>query len=56
MPLAAFGIVLLMIGAIVWHAQRGETASIIQNIVLASLAALVAYGRWKLFPLEDKAR
>jgi uncharacterized membrane protein len=50
-PLAAAGLVLVMIGAIVFHVTRGEYQSIVMNIILGALAAFVAYGRWKLRPL-----
>lgn len=54
-PLAALGLVIVMAGAVVWHATRsGEFANIFMNIVLAGLAGFVAYGRWKLSPLKDK--
>ncbi|MBK5267690.1 MAG: DoxX family protein [Acidimicrobiia bacterium] len=52
--LAADGLVLLMVGAIIWHAGRGETQNIIQNTVLAGLLGFIAYGRWKLEPLPEK--
>ncbi|GAA1899486.1 DoxX family protein [Asanoa iriomotensis] len=45
-PLAAVGIVLLMIGAIVVHGRRGETPMVIANLVLLVLAAVVAWGRF----------
>ena len=51
---AGFGLVLVMIGALVWHLQRGETQNIMFNVVLAVLAGFVAYGRWRLSPLEDQ--
>jgi len=54
-PLAALGLVLVMIGAAIWHVMRGEFASIVMNIILMGLAAFVAYGRWKLSPLKDKS-
>jgi uncharacterized membrane protein YphA (DoxX/SURF4 family) len=54
-PLAALGLVLVMIGAAVWHALRsGEFANIVMNVILMGLAGFVAYGRWKLSPLKDK--
>ena len=53
-PLAAAGLVLVMIGAILWHLQRGEVANIFVNVVLAALLGFVAYGRWKLRPLQDR--
>lgn len=45
-PLAALGIVALMIGAAVTHARRGERPLILGNAVLLILAALVAWGRF----------
>ena len=53
--LAALGLVLVMLGAAVWHIQRGEYPNIVMNLILAGLAAFVAYGRWKLSPLKDRA-
>jgi uncharacterized membrane protein len=53
-PLAASGLVLVMIGAMVWHIQRGEYSNIFMNFILAALAGFVAYGRWKLVPLQDR--
>src|SRR5690349_7316776 len=45
-PLAATGLVLVMVGAIVTHARRGETPMIVVNVVLLVLAAVVAWGRF----------
>ncbi|WDZ84358.1 DoxX family protein [Micromonospora cathayae] len=45
-PLAALGLVLVMIGAIVVHARRRETQAIGINVVLLLLAAVVAWGRF----------
>jgi len=39
-PLAALGLILVMIGAIVTHARRGETQPIAINVLLLVLAAL----------------
>ena len=50
-PLASAGLVLVMVGAIVWHAQREEFPNIVLNVILALIAAFVAYGRWRLRPL-----
>lgn len=52
--LAALGLVLVMVGAAVWHIPRNEFANVIGNIVFAGLAGFVAYGRWKLSPLKDR--
>lgn len=45
-PLAAVGLVVVMIGAIVWHVGRDEPLSIANNAFLAVVLAYVAYGRW----------
>jgi uncharacterized membrane protein len=44
-PLAALGLALVMVGAIVYHAGRGEGQNIVVNVVLAALLALVAWVR-----------
>ncbi len=52
---AALGLVLVMAGAVVWHATRsGEVQNIFMNIIFMGLAGFVAYGRWRLIPLKDK--
>ena len=45
-PLAAIGLVLTMIGAVVTHARRGEFPNVAVNVVLAIMAAVVAWGRF----------
>jgi VIT1/CCC1 family predicted Fe2+/Mn2+ transporter len=45
-PLAAAGLVLLMLGAIVFHIPRHEYQTIGLNVVLGLLAAFVAWGRF----------
>ncbi|GAA2787403.1 DoxX family protein [Saccharopolyspora taberi] len=49
-PLAAAGLVLLMVGAAITHARRDESRSIATNLVLAVLAAVVAWGRFGPYP------
>lgn len=49
-PVAATGLALLMIGAIVVHLRRGETQAVVAPLVLALLAAFVAVGRFWLAP------
>ena len=44
-PLAALGLVLVMIGAIVVHTRRKEYQGLPVNVVLLLLAAFVAWGR-----------
>ena len=52
-PLAAAGLVIIMIGATVAHARRpwGASQALIP-LVVGLLAAFVAYGRWRLAPLS----
>ncbi len=50
-PLAAVGLVLTMVGAMITHARRGEYPMLGINLVLLALAAFVAYGRWVLAPI-----
>jgi len=45
-PLAALGLVLMMIGAAVTHARRKEFPMIAVNLVLLALAAVVVVGRF----------
>lgn len=45
-PVAAAGLALIMIFAIVFHVSRRESSVITFNFVLLALAAFVAYGRW----------
>ena len=51
---AAAGLVLVMIGAIVFHATRSESASIVNNVFLAAVVAFIGYGRWKLEPIQPR--
>jgi hypothetical protein len=45
-PLAAIGLILVMVGATVVHARRNEPMNIAVNVVLIALAAFVAWGRF----------
>jgi hypothetical protein len=45
-PLAAAGLVVLMLGAIVFHTQRREYPNVGFNAVLGVLAAIIAWGRF----------
>jgi hypothetical protein len=45
-PLAATGVAIVMIGAIVTHLRRGETKEIVPTVVLLTLAVFVAWGRF----------
>ncbi|MFC4065032.1 DoxX family protein [Actinoplanes subglobosus] len=45
-PLAATGLAVTMIGAVVVHVRRGETQAIAPSAVLFVLSAVVAWGRF----------
>jgi putative oxidoreductase len=51
---AAAGLVLVMAGAVVYHAGRGEGQSIVSNVIISALMAFVAYGRWKIAPIRPR--
>jgi DoxX-like family len=45
-PLAAVGLAVLMVGAVVTHARRREPQLIVVNVVLLALAVVVLWGRF----------
>lgn len=47
---AAIGLAVVMAGAVVYHAGRGEILNIVLNVVAGGLLAYIAYGRWRLAP------
>jgi uncharacterized membrane protein YphA (DoxX/SURF4 family) len=49
-PLAAVGLVLVMVGAAAVHARRKEAVNIVVNAVLLGLAVFVAWGRFGPYP------
>lgn len=52
---AALGLVVVMVGALVWHVGRGELASAGVNVLNAALLAFIAYGRWRIAPLAGRS-
>jgi len=54
-PLAAAGLVIIMIGATVITLAGGDVASALVPIVVGLLSAFVAYGRWRLAPLRGSS-
>lgn len=52
--MAAYGLALVMVGAMVYHVTRGETANLFTNIVLFLIVAFIGYGRQRLRPLSDR--
>lgn len=51
-PLAAIGLAIIMIGAVVTTAMAFGIAPAISPLIVGLLCAFVAYGRWKLRPLS----
>lgn len=47
-PLAAAGLAVVMLIAIVFHIPRREYSSIVFNLILLALAVFVSYGRFAL--------
>ena len=54
-PLAAAGLVIIMIGATVLTLAVGQVGAALISLVVGLLAAFVAYGRWRLAPLRGSA-
>ena len=50
-PLAAAGLVIIMIGATVLTLEGGMVATALFPLATGLLAAFVAYGRWRLAPI-----
>lgn len=55
-PLAAAGLVILMISATVYTLAAGDVATALMPLVVGILAALVAYGRWRVTPQPGSTR
>lgn len=53
-PLAALGVMIVMLGATVLHVVRGEISSAIITLVLLVMATFVAYMRWKVKPIAPR--
>jgi len=51
-PIAAIGLVLTMIGAMITHGRRGEFPNMSLNLVLLLLAVFIVYGRFVAAPLN----
>jgi putative oxidoreductase len=53
-PLAGACLVLLTICAAVYQLAAGQPANAVMALVIGLLAAVVAYGRWRLAPLSSQ--
>jgi len=54
-PLAAAGLVIIMVGATVLNLRTGDLVTTTLTILVGLLAALVAYARWKVVPLRGSS-
>jgi uncharacterized membrane protein YphA (DoxX/SURF4 family) len=55
-PLAAAGLVIVMIGAVIFTILAGDIAMALMPLVVGLLCAFVAYGRWRLTPHPESAQ
>jgi uncharacterized membrane protein YphA (DoxX/SURF4 family) len=55
-PLAAAGLVIVMIGAAVYTWAAGDVASALIPLLVGIFCAFVAYGRWWLAPYRESHR
>lgn len=54
-PMAAGGIMIVMVSATIFHMSRGEWSSAATTCVLLALATFVAYMRWRVRPIRSRA-
>jgi DoxX-like family len=50
-PLAAAGLVVVMVGAVILHARRSEFPAVAVSVVLVGMAAVTLFLRWQVVPL-----
>jgi len=55
-PLAAAGLMIVMLAATMLHGMRGEVGSAITTAMLFVVATFVAYMRWKVKPILPRLR
>ncbi|PYM29019.1 MAG: DoxX family protein [Candidatus Rokuibacteriota bacterium] len=55
-PLAAGGLMIIMLGATVITLMVGDLTAAVMSAVVGVLAAFVAYGRWRLAPLRGSSQ
>jgi uncharacterized membrane protein YphA (DoxX/SURF4 family) len=55
-PLAAAGLMIVMLAATMLHGMRGEVGSAITTAILFVVATFVAYMRWKVNPILPRLR
>jgi len=55
-PLAAAGLMIVMLAATILHGMRDEVGSAITTAILFIVATFVAYTRWKVNPILPRLR
>ena len=54
-PLAAVGIMIVMVSATIYHVMRGEISAAVTTFVLLGIATFVAYMRYRVLPIGSVA-
>jgi len=54
-PAAALGVVIVLVGATIYHVMRNKMSSAVITGVLLVMAIVVAHGRLRLAPIRPKA-
>jgi DoxX-like family len=54
-PLAAAGIMFVMVSATIWHIVRGEISSAFVTLLLLAMSTYVAYMRWRNYPILPRS-
>jgi uncharacterized membrane protein YphA (DoxX/SURF4 family) len=52
---AAVGLMVVMVGATIWHSIRHEASSALITAVLLVMATFVAYMRWRIQPIVPRS-
>jgi hypothetical protein len=53
-PMAAGGLMMVMVSAAIFHSMRSEWSSAATTVVLLLMAAFVAYMRWRTRPIQPR--
>ncbi len=53
-PLAAIGLMTIMLLAAAFHVSRGESHVIVMHLCVAAIAAFVAWGRLRMLPIVPR--
>lgn len=51
---AAAGVMIVTIGATIFHSVRGEVSSAVTTAVLLAVATFIAYARWRVAPIRPR--